>query len=712
MSAPSVFISYAREDDERARNLYKRLRNAGFTPWLDRFDLIGGEDFDRATRKALKEAVFVIICLSNISIAKRGYVQRELKIALDRGQEMLRDDIYIIPVRLEPCEVPDELAGLQWVDVFEAEGWGRLIQALNTGLARRGGAVLPVQDAESAEAARAAGPTPGTGPAADTPHEPADDLEDVPPSPPNGRLAGPAQRSPSTSAPGNGKDVASLVPTLPPEVTRSARWLALSQVLGRIPPRWFLLSGVVTLLLSNALLAVGHSDSILTFLYDSFGFQALRNLDLVMRSIALAVLACGYVLLGVWLVRAGPAVRSNSARVRQLGTLVMVGAVATANFVFGTPDRAALTRVLARNVVGFAQGWTDQLMGRQAPSGGIVIELPGQQRTQVWTTAQALSGILTATRLGFTQPDRSDVWRAFEYIEQSRSSRTGDGWAYWDDGTRTVTEIGGWVVVATANAIRTPGALPDSAYLATLRHRIARDLHELLDRQHESGGWTPIRDATGATDTRTYSTLMAVWALLDGRRLDGIESPTDERLDEALRAGARWLLSTRHPTRDWVPNPSRTDGQFESFPGLTAQVIVILSELAREEVGAFLIKDAGFIQAKKRMLAGIGSAEILLSAPDSRVPDSDVHLSISDFVLEGSTFLELPWTFAALRRLALDEQLTRSDRALASRQWVAVAVRAEEVNTRVLESPPYTAAESLYTLVYAAAERPGAESVR
>src|SRR5262245_47085438 len=100
-SASRVFISYAREDEEHARRLYKRLANAGFMPWLDRIDLVGGEDWDRAIRTALRASDFIVLCLSRTSTAKRGYLQRELRMALDLWQEKRGDDIYVIPLRLD-----------------------------------------------------------------------------------------------------------------------------------------------------------------------------------------------------------------------------------------------------------------------------------------------------------------------------------------------------------------------------------------------------------------------------------------------------------------------------------------------------------------------------------------------------------------------------------------------------------------------------------
>jgi len=43
---------------------------------------------------------------------------------------MLEEDIYLIPVRLEHCDLPDELTGFQALDLFESDWWPRLEASL------------------------------------------------------------------------------------------------------------------------------------------------------------------------------------------------------------------------------------------------------------------------------------------------------------------------------------------------------------------------------------------------------------------------------------------------------------------------------------------------------------------------------------------------------------------------------------------------------
>jgi len=116
MHKPRVFLSYARENIAQVEELYRELVDAGIQPWLDTVDLLPGQDWELAIKSAIRQADFFSVCLSAQSVAKRGYVQREVKRALELWDEKLENDIYLIPARLDNCEVPPSLSKFQWVD--------------------------------------------------------------------------------------------------------------------------------------------------------------------------------------------------------------------------------------------------------------------------------------------------------------------------------------------------------------------------------------------------------------------------------------------------------------------------------------------------------------------------------------------------------------------------------------------------------------------
>jgi hypothetical protein len=137
IKAVQIFLSYAREDREEVESLYQKLSDAGFKPWMDTKDILPGEQWKSSNQKAIQRSDFFLACLSKNSVGKRGWIQREIRDALDIWQEKLDSDIYLIPVRLEDCEAPDRLRDFQWVDLFEEDSWTRLVEAIQVGIERR-----------------------------------------------------------------------------------------------------------------------------------------------------------------------------------------------------------------------------------------------------------------------------------------------------------------------------------------------------------------------------------------------------------------------------------------------------------------------------------------------------------------------------------------------------------------------------------------------
>lgn len=134
---PQVFISYAREDLDAAQRLYSDLRRNGFRPWLDKTSLLPGQRWKVEIRKAIRRSDYVVALLSSNSVSKRGYVQRELKEALEILDEHPEGQIFLIPARLEECEPYHEaLRDLHWIDLFPSyeESLKEIIQAIRSSL--------------------------------------------------------------------------------------------------------------------------------------------------------------------------------------------------------------------------------------------------------------------------------------------------------------------------------------------------------------------------------------------------------------------------------------------------------------------------------------------------------------------------------------------------------------------------------------------------
>lgn len=125
-----VFLCHSSGDKTAVRDLDRRLRHDGFDTWLDETKLIAGQDWNQEIRKAVRSSHIVAVCLSASSVTKEGYVQKEIKFALDAADEKPEGMIFIIPARLEDCPLPERLSHLQCVDLFRSTGYENLIRAL------------------------------------------------------------------------------------------------------------------------------------------------------------------------------------------------------------------------------------------------------------------------------------------------------------------------------------------------------------------------------------------------------------------------------------------------------------------------------------------------------------------------------------------------------------------------------------------------------
>ena len=78
----------------------------------------------------MRSSDVVVICLSRMSVTKEGYVQKEIRFALNVAEEKPEGTIFLIPVKFEECEIPERLRRRQWVNYFDIDGYDKLLKAL------------------------------------------------------------------------------------------------------------------------------------------------------------------------------------------------------------------------------------------------------------------------------------------------------------------------------------------------------------------------------------------------------------------------------------------------------------------------------------------------------------------------------------------------------------------------------------------------------
>ena len=126
-----VFLCHSSGDKPAVRKLYRRLVRLNYVePWFDEARLLPGQDWHHEIRQEVSGTDAIIVCLSPGSVTKEGFVQREIRYALDVADEKPEGTIFIIPVQLCDCTVPDRLRRWQCVRLDKKSGFGKLLQSL------------------------------------------------------------------------------------------------------------------------------------------------------------------------------------------------------------------------------------------------------------------------------------------------------------------------------------------------------------------------------------------------------------------------------------------------------------------------------------------------------------------------------------------------------------------------------------------------------
>jgi predicted ATP-binding protein involved in virulence len=125
--APLVYLSYSSKETEEVEDIYNRLAEYGFKPWMLSEDVRPGENWEIATQKAIRSADYFIAFLSKNYLVSESK-NREIELALEICKKT--NDVFIIPARLEEVRPPQNLEQFKWVDLFSQDGFSKLLEAL------------------------------------------------------------------------------------------------------------------------------------------------------------------------------------------------------------------------------------------------------------------------------------------------------------------------------------------------------------------------------------------------------------------------------------------------------------------------------------------------------------------------------------------------------------------------------------------------------
>ncbi len=128
---PDIFLCYYHEDLAFVERVARALARSGFSVWYDVRGLTAGDSFPREIERALGVARRIGIVCTPISL-ERPWVRKEMDVGHYREGRGEAD--VLIPIRLQPCELPALLAPKQWCDFLSSfeEGISDLVEALAT----------------------------------------------------------------------------------------------------------------------------------------------------------------------------------------------------------------------------------------------------------------------------------------------------------------------------------------------------------------------------------------------------------------------------------------------------------------------------------------------------------------------------------------------------------------------------------------------------
>ena len=161
----AVFLSYASQDAQMAKNVAAALRTAGIEVWFDQTELRGGEVWDARIRQQIKAcALFMPLISQHTQQRLEGYFRLEWHLAERRMQHMHEDAPFLLPVAIDAAvedtpRVPERFLDVQWVRLAGGEVTAALASRVAAMLRPEAASVaagVPLRPVQGPEPCRAA----------------------------------------------------------------------------------------------------------------------------------------------------------------------------------------------------------------------------------------------------------------------------------------------------------------------------------------------------------------------------------------------------------------------------------------------------------------------------------------------------------------------------------------------------------------------------
>lgn len=110
----SVFVSHASADGPTAERIARGLQALGYNSWYAEWELKAGDSIVTKIQAALSSCDVLIVVLSQRSVVS-DWVNRELNSVVVK--QLGGEQVLVIPVLIEPCEIPKVLSDILHVDL-------------------------------------------------------------------------------------------------------------------------------------------------------------------------------------------------------------------------------------------------------------------------------------------------------------------------------------------------------------------------------------------------------------------------------------------------------------------------------------------------------------------------------------------------------------------------------------------------------------------
>lgn len=125
-----IFFIYSHKDREKALELAKKLKEKGYNPWIDELEVIPGQNWNKAIMQAIERSSIAIYLCSKNTEGASGFIGKETKFAMEVLRATREAHSPIIPVYLEESYLPEELADIHGVKLYEDGGLDKLEKGL------------------------------------------------------------------------------------------------------------------------------------------------------------------------------------------------------------------------------------------------------------------------------------------------------------------------------------------------------------------------------------------------------------------------------------------------------------------------------------------------------------------------------------------------------------------------------------------------------